>query len=50
MGAAARKAAEQLDWASVLDKVEALFAHVARGGDCSDGDAVPSKPVAIVEA
>ena len=50
MGVAARTAAEQLDWASVLDKVEALFAHVARGGDCSDGDAVPSKPVAIVEA
>ena len=50
MGVAARAAAERLDWASVLDKVEALFSNVARGRDWSDGDAVPSNPGAIVEA
>jgi glycosyltransferase involved in cell wall biosynthesis len=50
MGAAARIAAEQLDWASVLDKVEALFSNVAGGCDWNDGDALPSNPVAIAKA
>ena len=50
MGVAARAAAERLDWASVLDKVEALLSNVARGRDWSDGDVVPSNPVAIAKA
>ena len=42
MGLAARRTAEQLDWGSVLDKIEALFAVVVRDG--------PDVPVAAGEA
>jgi glycosyltransferase involved in cell wall biosynthesis len=37
MGVAARTAAEQLDWASVVDKMEAIFSNVALANDWNDG-------------
>jgi glycosyltransferase involved in cell wall biosynthesis len=46
MGQAARRTAEQLDWAGVLDKIEALFASVLRGGHGAPAAANASGSVA----